>query len=85
MDGEACLRDLSAELRASAARLDARRAALGRYALVWWQGEAAERYQQRVAERVTALHDLARAMEGSAGVAEELAALVRALGHGPLR
>ena len=80
MDGQAHLLELSGDLRAAAARLDARRVALSRYALVWWQGEAAERYQQRVAQRVTALHDLSRAMEGTAEMADELAALVTALG-----
>ena len=80
MEGQAHLLELSRDLRAAAARLDARRVALSRYALVWWQGEAAERYQQRVAQRVTALHDLSRAMEGTAEMADELAALVTALG-----
>ncbi len=80
MDGEAYLLELSGDLRAAAARLDSRRVALSRYALVWWHGEAAERYQQRVAHRVTALHDLSRAMEGAAGMAEELAGVVSALG-----
>jgi uncharacterized protein YukE len=80
VDEEAYLRELSRDLRAASARLEARRAALGRYALVWWQGEAAERYQQRVAQRVTALHDLSLAMAETAVLAEGLATLVRTLG-----
>ena len=39
-------------LLAEAAEMDQRRMALSRYALVWWQGEAAEAYQRRVQERV---------------------------------
>ena len=79
MEGEAHLRDLSRELRAAAVRLDARRAALGRNALVWWQGEAAEHYQQRVALRVTGLHALSREMEEAARLADHVAALMAAL------
>ena len=76
MEGEAYLLELAADLRAAAARLDTRRVALSRYALVWWQGEAAERYQHWVAQRVTGLHDLSRAMEGAARAAEDLATIV---------
>lgn len=53
-------------LLAEAAEVDQRRVALSRYALVWWQGEAAQGYQRRVAERVAALAALATRLEAAA-------------------
>ena len=46
--------------RVEARAMEAHRAALGRYALVWWQGGAAERYQQLVQERVNELAGVGR-------------------------
>ena len=60
--------------RLAAQGMDERRAALSRSALVWWQGEAAESYQRRVQERVTALAALSARLEGLARLADELAA-----------
>lgn len=53
-------------LLAEAAEVDERRMALSRYALVWWQGEAALSYQRRVQERVAALAALATRLEAAA-------------------
>ncbi|GAA4412466.1 hypothetical protein GCM10023168_34290 [Fodinibacter luteus] len=75
MPGTGELRDLAAALRGAARRVEARRAALGRYALVWWEGTAAEAYQQQVAHRVTALATLARELDEAAVLAEEVVAL----------
>ena len=72
-DDGARLRAMGADLRLMAARLDDRRVALSRYALVWWQGEAAEAYQQRVARRVAALAVVAGAAEAVAAQAEAVA------------
>ena len=55
MDEVERLERLAARVRGAAEVVDARRAALGRHALVWWQGEAAERYVALVGERVAAL------------------------------
>lgn len=66
---------------------EAQRAALGRYALVWWTGEAAERYWRHVEQRRVALaqcvEDLARVADSAATLAEAVRAearLLRALG-----
>ena len=59
-------------LLAEAAEVDQRRVALSRYALVWWQGEAAEAYQRRVQERVAALAALAARLEAAAELWEAL-------------
>lgn len=75
MPGTGGLRDLAVELRGAAARVDARRAALGRYALVWWDGAAAEAYQQHVSRRVNGLAALARELEEVARLAEEVLAM----------
>ena len=61
-------------LLAEAAEVDQRRMALSRYALVWWQGEAAESYQRRVQERVNALAALSARLESLARLADDLAA-----------
>jgi len=50
-------------LLASAAHVEEHRVALSRHALVWWQGEAAQAYQRRVHDRVTALATLAARLE----------------------
>jgi hypothetical protein len=62
------------EARREASDLDEHRAALGRSALVWWQGGAAERYQQLVRERVNALAEVAQHLEALAGLADLFAA-----------
>ena len=59
-------------LLAEAAELDQRRMALSRYALVWWQGEAAEAYQRRVQERVAALAVASARLEAAAEAWEAL-------------
>ena len=53
-------------LLAEAAEVEQRRMALSRYALVWWQGEAAEAYQRRVHERVSALAALVARLQAAA-------------------
>jgi uncharacterized protein YukE len=75
--GERC-RALSAGARSAAGEMDARRAALSRSALVWWQGEAAESYQQRVQDRVNGLAALAARLEALAVLGDELAAAAEA-------
>lgn len=65
---------VAVEARREAGDLDEHRAALGRSALVWWQGGAAERYQQLVRERVNALAEASQHLEGVAGLAELFAA-----------
>jgi hypothetical protein len=59
-------------LLAKAAEVEQRRAALARYALVWWQGEAAEAYRGRVQERVAALAALSARLEAAAEHWEDL-------------
>ena len=59
-------------LLADAAEVEQRRTALSRYALVWWQGEAAEAYQRRVHERVAALAALSARLEAAAEHWEDL-------------
>ncbi len=59
-------------LLAEAAEVDQRRMALSRYALVWWQGEAAEAYQHRVQERVAALAATSARLEAAAEAWEAL-------------
>ncbi len=72
------MRGIALALRTGAAQVDERRAALGRYALVWWEGEAADAYQQRVAARVNALATLARRMEDAGRAIDALLDLVEA-------
>ena len=76
MSSESEVRGLARDLRVAAHRVEERRAALGRYALVWWQGEAAERYQQRVAERSARLSALSAALAEVADLADGLADLL---------
>ena len=83
MWSEAEVRGLAGDLRVASHRVEQRRAALGRYALVWWQGEAAERYQQRVAERSARLAALSAALTEVADLAEDLADLLGV--SGPVR
>ncbi len=67
-------------VRALAAReaVEAHRTALGRYALVWWSGEAAERYWAHVEARGAALAQCADGLDVLADAASGLALLVRA-------
>lgn len=69
---ETC-RALATRARLAAGDMDARWAALSRSALVWWQGEAAESYQQRVQDRVNGLAALSARLEALALLADELA------------
>jgi hypothetical protein len=68
---------LAREARAASVRMDERRAALARSALVWWQGGAAEAYEQAVRERVTALALLSRRLAALADRYDELAVQAR--------
>ncbi|HWS57824.1 MAG TPA: hypothetical protein VN257_04735 [Actinotalea sp.] len=65
---------LAAEVSASAERMRARRVALSRFALVWWQGGAAEAYQEAVQERVTLLGQVEAELELLSVACHELAA-----------
>ncbi len=58
--------------------VEAQRAALGRYALVWWSGEAAERYWEHVEHRRTSLARCAEDLGYLAAVAARLASAARA-------
>ena len=64
--------------RTAAGRMDERRVALARSALVWWQGEAAEAYQRRVQERVNELADLSTRLDELARTCDHLAAEMEA-------
>jgi uncharacterized protein YukE len=63
--------------RSQAREVEARRVALSRYALVWWQGEAAESYRRRVHDRANGLAELAVALQALAREADALAARAR--------
>lgn len=82
---------LSGEASASAARMRARRVALARFSLVWWQGGAAEAYQAAVRERVNALAQVEAELEFLSVACHELAAryavdaVVESLGPDALR
>ncbi|HSO64762.1 MAG TPA: hypothetical protein VLQ78_06640 [Ornithinibacter sp.] len=76
-DLAAAAQQLGREARAASVRMDERRAALARSALVWWEGGAAEAYQQAVQERVTALSVLSRRLGTLADAYDELAAEAR--------
>jgi uncharacterized protein YukE len=67
------LRRLAATARGSASRMHDRRVALARSALVWWQGGAAEAYQQAVQERVNALANLGVRLDELARACDALA------------
>ncbi len=56
----------------------AQRAALGRYALVWWTGEAAERYLGHVERRRAALARCADELGEVAALAARLGEVARA-------
>jgi hypothetical protein len=77
------MRGIALALRTGATQVDERRVALGRYALVWWEGDAADAYQQRVAARVTALATLSARMEDAGRAIEALLDVVDA-GDGPV-
>ncbi|HSF99230.1 MAG TPA: hypothetical protein VLA55_11095 [Ornithinibacter sp.] len=65
---------LSGEAAASAERLRARRVALSRFSLVWWQGGAAQAYQAAVQERVNGLAQVEAELELLSVAFHELAA-----------
>ena len=58
--------------------VEAQRAALGRYALVWWTGEAAERYWDHVERRRAALARCADELGEVAALAARLGEVSRA-------
>ncbi len=78
MDDVEALARLAGRLREAAEVVDERRATLGRHALVWWQGEAADRYAARVEERRAALAALADELRRLADAASGLVAELRA-------
>ncbi len=78
MDDVQALERLAGRAREAADVVDARRAALGRNALVWWQGEAADRYAARVEERRASLAALADELRWLADAVSAVAAAVRA-------
>ena len=85
MDGEGQeLERLAARAGQAREAVEARRAALGRYALVWWEGGAADRYRGLVDERRAALARLADELGWLEQSATALAAATRAE-VGPLR
>lgn len=65
---------LSGEASASAERVRARRVALSRFSLVWWQGGAAEAYRAAVLERVNALAQVQAELELLSVACHDLAA-----------
>ena len=69
------------QARREARELEEHRAALARHALVWWQGGAAERYQQLVQERVNALTQLSTQLDDLALRADRLAEAFLAEAH----
>ena len=71
-------RHLAVVARAVAGRMDERRVALARSALVWWQGGAAEAYQRRVQERVNDLAALSARLQEVARTGDALAAEMEA-------
>lgn len=66
------LQRLGARLRLARESVEGRRAALGRYALVWWEGPAADRYQGLVEGRRAALQRLADELEWLAAAVDAL-------------
>jgi uncharacterized protein YukE len=71
---------LAVQARAASVRMDQRRAALARSALVWWQGGAADTYRQAVQDRVTGLAALSRRLDDLADCYDELAVEARLAG-----
>jgi hypothetical protein len=69
---------VAVQARREARQLDEHRAALSRNALVWWQGGAAERYQQLVQQRADALAEVSAHVEGLARRADRFAAALDA-------
>jgi len=67
------VRNVAVQARREAREMEAHRAALARNALVWWQGGAAERYQQLVQERVNALAEVSGQLDDLADRADRLA------------
>ena len=63
---------LAARLRTGAEVLEEQRGAVGRYAVVWWEGSAADRYRDLVEDRRAAL---ASAAEEARSLADAVAAL----------
>lgn len=71
------LERLAGRARCAAEVVEAHRAALGRYALVWWTGAAADRYWAQVEERRARLATCAEGLADLAELAAVTAALVR--------
>jgi hypothetical protein len=68
---------LAVRARCAAEVVEAHRAALGRYALVWWTGAAADRYWAHVEERRARLGACADGLADLAALAAATAAVVR--------
>ncbi len=77
------LRELAEHLRAVAAGVDLRRAALGPASLAWWEGPGADGYRERVAVRRTSLAQVADDLREAAHDAEVLAERLDARGPAP--
>lgn len=85
MDGDVVELDrLAARVRRSREEVEAGRAALSRYALVWWHGVAADRYRDLVEERRATLAVLAEELAWLEESVTALASAARAEA-GPLR
>lgn len=77
------LRELAGQLRAVAAGVDVRRAALGPASLAWWEGLGADGYREQVAVRRTSLAQVADDLREAARDAEVLADRLDARGPAP--
>ena len=85
VDGDVVeLERLVVRLRLARESAEAGRAALARYALVWWEGTAADRYRDLVDERRARLAALAEKLGWLEDAVTALAAAARAE-SGPLR
>ncbi|NHA68102.1 hypothetical protein [Phycicoccus flavus] len=71
---------LAVRVRLARESVEARRVALARYALVWWEGEAADRYRELVDERRAGLARLADELGWLEESVVALAAVARAEG-----
>ena len=67
------LRELAVHLRAVAAGVELRRAALGPASLAWWEGPAADGFREQVAARRASLARVADDLREAARDAEALA------------
>lgn len=77
------LQQLAVHLRAVAARVEVRRAALGPASLAWWEGPGADAHREQVATRRASLAGLCDDLVDAARDAEALAAMLAARGPAP--